>query len=623
MKIFVSSTTKDLGNARKRVCDQLLQLGIQPVSMDWYPADGRPPRQLDDSKIKECDAFVILVGHLYGSSPEGEQKSFTELEHEASLASGKAVFPFIASDKFPLSPSLREGDATHAKLQAFREHLGQDHTPRHFDNVDHLCAEVAVAVPRPSERAGRIIVPKLPQPYLAHPYSIQENFTGRLKERAMLTDWVREADSQPMLSLVAMGGMGKSALTWFWLHEDLPQEKLQFSGIIWWSLCEREASLESFLVRALLYASGGTIDPMQVPSNYDRMQSLWCILQESPFLIVFDGIERLLRAYHTLDAPYKGDNFNKEIGDRHLFCADPHAGLLLQWLASPGTRTRTLLTTRLYPKELEGLAGCRKEELRHFEPDDAVEFMRRQGVKGPRNAIVHACRPYDFLPLCIRLLSGTIREDPERPNDIAAADSWHPPADLVCTKHHILQLAYDSMAKDRQDLLSRIAAIRGPVNYETTKVLSAYDDEDQLKDALRELVTRGLLFRQEGQIHYDLHPLVRQYSYSRLGDKVDTHRTLRDYFDTIPHPDKIESLDDLMPAIELFHHTICAGRYEEGFRIYQEHIDQALFYQLGAYDTSFMLLRVFSPDLGGKATFLREEIDQADLLGSLSNSCFM
>jgi hypothetical protein len=34
------------------------------------------------------------------------------------------------------------------------------------------------------EKAGRITVPKLPQPYLAHPYPLQENFTGRAKERA-------------------------------------------------------------------------------------------------------------------------------------------------------------------------------------------------------------------------------------------------------------------------------------------------------------------------------------------------------------------------------------------------------------------------------------------------------
>jgi tetratricopeptide (TPR) repeat protein len=621
MKVFVSSTTKDLGDAREKVCKQIAGLDNQYVCMDCYTASGRPPAEFDDSEVKKCEAFVLIVAHYYGSCPPGKDKSFTELEYEAAVASDKPIYPFLASEAFPVSPNLREDDATYQKLQAFRERLGRDHAPKPFDSIDDLRAAVAAAVPRPTEQSGRISVPKLPQAYLAHPYPIQEHFTGRVKERTMLTDWVAAADSRPMLSLVGMGGLGKSALTWYWLHEDLPQENLKFSGVIWWSFYEQEASFESFLAHALLYASGGTIDPAQLPSDYDRMQSLWCILRETPFLIVFDGAERLLRAYHALDIAYKGDDFTEQAGDSHLLCADPRAGQFLQWLASPGVRTRTLLTTRLHPKELEGLAGCRREELQHLEPDDAVEFMRRQGVKGPRNAIVHACEPYDFLPLCIRLLSGAIRQDPERPGDIVVAEDWHPPENLVRREHHILQLAYDTMAKDRRDLLSRIAAMRGPVDYDTAKALSTYDDENELKDALRELVARGLLLRREGQVHYDLHPIIRQYAYDRLGDKAATHETLKDYFDTVPKPEKIEGLDDLMPTIELFHHTIRAGAYEEAFSIYRDRLATALYYQLGAYDTRISLSEAFFPDGTDKPPRLEDESKQAWLLNGLAITC--
>lgn len=299
------------------------------------------------------------------------------MEYEAAVASGKPIYPFLASNKFLLPPDLQENDAKRENLSTFRKRLEKDHTPGYFDNVDQLCAEVAAAIPRPTVQVGKIIVPKLPQPYLAHPYPLQENFTGRLKERAMLTEWIRAADSKPMLSLVGMGGLGKSALTWYWLHEDLPQENLRLPGIVWWSFYESKAFFESFLNHALLYASGGTIDPTQIASDYDRMQCLWCILHDTPFLLVFDGAERLLRAYHALDVAYKGDDFSEEAGDRHLLCADPRAGQFLQWLASQSVKTNTLLTTRLHPKELDGLAGCRKEDLMRLEPDDAVEFMRR------------------------------------------------------------------------------------------------------------------------------------------------------------------------------------------------------------------------------------------------------
>jgi tetratricopeptide (TPR) repeat protein len=174
------------------------------------------------------------------------------------------------------------------------------------------------------------------------------------------------------------------------------------------------------------------------------------------------------------------------------------------------------------------------------------------------------------------------------------------------------------MAKDRQNLLSRIAAMRGPVDYDTAKVLSTYDDENELKDALRELVARGLLFRQEDKAHYDLHPIVRQYAYDRLGNKTAAHKMLKDYFDTIPKPDKIETLDDLLPTIELFHHTIRSDGYDEAYRVYKDRLKQPLYYQLGAYDTDLSLKQAFFPEGEDKPPRLEAESGQAWLMNDLA-----
>jgi len=174
------------------------------------------------------------------------------------------------------------------------------------------------------------------------------------------------------------------------------------------------------------------------------------------------------------------------------------------------------------------------------------------------------------------------------------------------------------MKKDRRNLLSRIAAMRGPVDFETAKVLSQDKDEDELEEALGELEERGLLFRQKDMDNYDLHPIVRQYAYDRLGDKATTHKVLRDYFDTVPKPDKIKGLDDLMPMIELFHHTIRAGGYEEAFRIYENRLVKPLYYQLGAYDELVSLARAFFPDGEDHPTQLKDDSDYAFILNDLA-----
>lgn len=145
-KVFVSSTTKDLGDARKKVCDSLVKLEILPVSMDYYTCDNTSPKKLDEEMVNGCDGCIILVGHLYGSSPPKRRKSFTHLEYEATIKSRKKLYPFLAADKFTYNSILRENDSLNKRLQAFRKRLVENHSVRYFNNIDHLCAEVLVCI---------------------------------------------------------------------------------------------------------------------------------------------------------------------------------------------------------------------------------------------------------------------------------------------------------------------------------------------------------------------------------------------------------------------------------------------------------------------------------------------
>jgi len=63
-------------------------------------------------------------------------------------------------------------------------------------------------------------LPALPEPYIAHPYTLLQTrkLIGRREELNLLTDWVTQPQSAVyqarILNVVAIGGMGKSALTW-------------------------------------------------------------------------------------------------------------------------------------------------------------------------------------------------------------------------------------------------------------------------------------------------------------------------------------------------------------------------------------------------------------------------
>lgn len=480
-------------------------------------------------------------------------------------------------------------------------------------DLNTMLAETQGAISAPS-------IPMPPMPYFAHPYPLQENFTGRVRERLMLTEWLI-SDQRPFLSLVAIGGMGKSALTWAWLQRDVldlplpgqaqdPPEVAGWcrvpranrpEGVFWWSFYETDASFTTFLDKALTYASNGMQDLIDMPSTHDKVRALVDLLHQRYLLIVLDGFERELRAYASLSASYQGDAVTADTRGDYRACADPHLANFLRWSATLPLRSRVLLTSRLFPRELDGMAGCHREDLDALELEDAVNFFHAQGVQGTRAEIETACQPYGYHPLTLRLLTGMILRDPINPGDVTVAEAYSPLPKLISKEHHILALSYDALSPPLRELLSRLSAFRSPVGYEVASILSPFEGKRELGLAFTELADRGLIYFDQERWRYDLHPIVRAYAYDRLTDKEGIHSRLRDYFAAAVSPDvgKANSIDDLTPLIELYHHTVHAGQYDEAVELFHDRLADTLYYRLGAYRTEIDLLRALFPEPSG------------------------
>ncbi len=526
----------------------------------------------------------------------------------------------------------------HIPDRTMRDYLtGRTAMPREYLEAlaGLLGCSIEDLVARSACRFGDMPLP--PQPYFAHPYPLQENFTGRIHERRMLTEWLTK-DNRPVLALVALGGMGKSSLAWAWLQQDvlgvpLPgmtepsrevsvcqmSQRVHPQGVLWWSFYETEASFATFLNRSLIYVSSGTLDPRSM-STYEKIQALIALLQRHYFLLILDGFERELRAYASAVSAYQGDSVREDAQGNFRVCIDPHEGNFLRWLAASPLLSKVLLTTRLLPRELDGLAGCRREELSALDPEDVLAFLQAQGVRGTRAEIHAVCTPYGNHPLALRLLAGLVVYDPARPGDIAVATENSLVPEMVQREHHILAQAYDALRPSLQHLLSHLAAFRSVVDFETAKAVSPFGIEKELKAALRELVERGLLFFDRERQCYSLHPVVRQYAYARLPQREAVHARLAQYFqisgkvplEELPDaPRKIralsvgpvqddlhqvESLEDIAPVIELCHHMIRAKQFKRALGIYYNHLASLLYHRLGAYQTVIELLQGFFED---------------------------
>jgi hypothetical protein len=97
--------------------------------------------------------------------------------------------------------------------------------------------------------------------------------------------------------------MGKSALTWHWVNESASEKIPDLAGVIWWSFYEDDGSMENFIRHALAYITDQTIEDVDQIKRDDRIPRLLQALKEKPYLLVLDGIERIMVAYHRMDAP--------------------------------------------------------------------------------------------------------------------------------------------------------------------------------------------------------------------------------------------------------------------------------------------------------------------------------
>jgi tetratricopeptide (TPR) repeat protein len=611
--IFLSSTYKDLAKHRQAVMQAINRLHrYHVVAMEDFGARDVPPIEYVTAEVVAADVFVGLVGHLHGSCPDGDNRSFTECEYQAAIDNGKRCLMFIAAENSYVPAKLTEPDEKRQKQRAFRESVqNQRYIYDSFTSPHDLAARVVTALHNLVDHAN-VTSPLPPQPDLVHPYPLQKNFVGRLRERTALTHWLTSGD-EPIMSVIAIGGMGKSALTWAWLIFDvlglplpgyvdrstveLPRCRLAESarpqGVFWWSFYERDASVTAFLDRVLLYANHGRQEPAKIRSISDKLEALRGLLEKKRILIVLDGFERQLHSYARGSNKRKNTKTTKD----DLACTDPRVGEFLRKVASCPARGRLLLTSRHLPRELEELAGVHDYRLTSLQPDDAVEFFHAQKVSGTRSDIEHACKRYAYHPLSLRILTGLIRLDRKSPGDVRVSNRYSVGPKLKPKEHHILNVAFRSLSAPNRLLLGAIASFRDAADYSAISTLNIYRSERNLDFALNELIERDLLMVRTDLNRYDLHPIVREYAYKRLvaTERKAIHLKLSRYFARLIVQSSA-SARDFSDLIEGYHHTVSIGEYKKAYKIIHDQLFSSLHYEYGDYRSNIELLGALFPN---------------------------
>jgi tetratricopeptide (TPR) repeat protein len=651
-RVMISSTARDLPAHRKEVMDACLRQGMFPTMMEHLPANDAEAISASLKMVDEAEIYLGVFAHRYGYVPQennSQQISVTEMEYNRAVERKIPRVIFVMDKTHPITFDDVEQGAGADKLKAFKERVQTENIVNFFTSPADLRAHVINSLSKlrePDLQTFHYIsdIPQPPEAFIAHPYTLLQThrLVGRQPELNLLTDWVAKPDAEiyraHMLNIVAIGGLGKSALTWKWFNDIAPQEMKPLAGRMWWSFYESDAYFENFVTRALAYVTHRPLaETQQIPAP-ERETQLLAALDREPFLLVLDGLERILIAYARMDAAHlSDDDYDKQTanfvanaiglpasaaqsftGEHRLRkTADPRAGAFLRKLSNLRA-SRILVSTRLYPADLqmvtgESLGSCAAIFLKGLADDDALELWRAFGATGARDSLLPLFQRADNHPLLIQALASVVsRYRKGTPGDFDAWRRAHPDFDpfslpLVQVKSHVLEFALRGLDDKAQQVLRTIAAFRMPARYDTLAALligkrkKPCRNEHELDKVLTELEDRGLVGWDKRANRYDLHPLVRGVVWSGLGDDLrrGVYASLRAHFEAVPIIDdylKVNSLEDLTPAIELYNTLIGLGRYDDAGRFFYERLSDATLYRLSASRQRVELLELLFPD---------------------------
>ncbi len=650
--VMISSTARDLPQHRKEVMDACLRQGMFPVMMEHLPANDDKAIAASLKMVDEADVYVGVFAHRYGYTPKGHDISVTEMEYNRAVEGKIPRCIFVIDKNHPLADftisDIDTGDNA-AKLASFKQRVETENIVNFFKSPADLRAHAINSLSSlrvPDLMAFHYVsdIPAPPEAFIAHPYTLLQThrLVGRQPELNLLTDWVAKPESDVfkarILNVVAIGGMGKSALTWKWFNEIAPQEMKPMAGRMWWSFYESDARFENFVTRALAYTTRRPLAEVERIPAPEREAQLLAALDREPFLIALDGLERMLIAYARMDAAHLADddydgrtaNFvanavglpasasQSFTGEHRLRkAADPRAGAFLRKLTAVRA-ARILVSTRLYPADLQSVTGnplnnCFALFLPGMAEDDALELWRAFGATGARDQLLPVFRSVENHPLLIQSLAGEVARFRRTPGDFDAWRRAHPDFNpfrdvpLVQVKSHVLEFALRGLDERTRQVLYVIAGFRMPASYDTLALLlvgkrkKPCRNERELDAVLSELEDRGLVGWDKRANRHDLHPIVRGVVWSGMDNKKRriVSKNLLTYFDSLPKtsdPRKVNSLEDLTTAIEHYNTLIRLRRYNAALWIFFTQLNQATLHRLSANRQRIELLEMLLPD---------------------------
>jgi Domain of unknown function (DUF4062) len=229
MRIFISSTFKDLRPERQAAIDVLRQAELLPWGMELFVSS--PSRPIDEAlrEVQLSDAVILIIGFKAGSLiPESPALTYTAAEFHRARELDIPVFVFIQTQAGQWINKEPDGPLKNA-LDEFKKAVdGANLLPSYFDNPDQLKTEILLAMEKwnAQGRPGARLVFTSPKEFFApfhatkapRLFDFEQTLRGRTAELEGLNNFLA-AEESIIGVLPGRGGIGKSKLIHDWTRD--------------------------------------------------------------------------------------------------------------------------------------------------------------------------------------------------------------------------------------------------------------------------------------------------------------------------------------------------------------------------------------------------------------------
>jgi predicted ATPase len=490
LRVFVSSTLKELAPERRAVRAAIERLALAPVMFE-LGARPHPPRELYRAYLGQSDIFVGIYGEQYGWIAPGEEVS--GLEDEWNLAPG-----------IPKLIYLKRSEHREERLEELLARIRADDDASYVgfadaaELADLLTADLATLLAERFDAAGARRTP-LGEPAAevfstepVRPPSPLTRLVGREAELATVARMLA-VEGQRLVTITGPGGIGKSRLAIAAARE---VEAAFADGVVFVDLAP---VLDAGLVTAAVANALGIRDT----GDRSLADKLAGALGHRRVLLVLDNVEQVVDAAAELGALLAGSSASVLATSRILL------------------RMRGEQNVPLGPLPSSDAADLFAERARAVKPDFELTDENVQ-------QIVAICAALDNVPLALELaaarlrvltpaalierldhalplLVGGARDLPERQRTLRATIDWS------------AQLLSDP----ERELLLRLGVFRTGFGLDAAEWMSDGLDAADPVEALGALVDGSLVREQDrgSRAWFAMLATVREYGRDRLAER--------------------------------------------------------------------------------------------------------